>query len=191
MLSKYNWMSLVTGLLLVATAIYLFANPATPLAVLGFVFSVAVLLGGVFELVRYFGALKPARTGWDLINGILTVVVGLILLTASAGAQATYIPTLVGVWLVAWALIRLMTAQGMKYLSYAAGRHLQFSAIGSLVLGLLVLLFPMFFGAVAVWLIALVLLVAGLVFVGDFFVSRRTKSTVHISPDGVIDVEAR
>lgn len=191
MLSKYNWMSLVTGLLLVATAIYMFANPATPLAVLGFVFSVAVLLGGVFELVRYFGALKPARTGWDLINGILTVVVGLILLTASAGAQATYIPTIVGVWLVAWALIRLMTAQGMKYLSYAAGRHLQFSAIGSLVLGLLVLLFPMFFGAVAVWLIALVLLVAGLVFVGDFFVSRRTKSTVHISPDGVIDVEAK
>lgn len=191
MLSKYNWMSLVTGLLLVATAIYMFANPATPLAVLGFVFSVAVLLGGVFELVRYFGALKPARTGWDLINGILTVVVGLILLTASAGAQATYIPTIVGVWLVAWALIRLMTAQGVKYLSYAAGRHLQFSAIGSLVLGLLVLLFPMFFGAVAVWLIALVLLVAGLVFVGDFFVSRRTKSTVHISPDGVIDVEAK
>ena len=191
MLSKYNWMSLVTGLLLVATAIYMFANPTTPLAVLGFVFSVAVLLGGVFELVRYFGALKPARTGWDLINGILTVVVGLILLTASAGAQATYIPTIVGVWLVAWALIRLMTAQGMKYLSYAAGRHLQFSAIGSLVLGLLVLLFPMFFGAVAVWLIALVLLVAGLVFVGDFFVSRRTKSTVQISPDGVIDVEAK
>ena len=191
MLSKYNWMSLVTGLLLVAAAVYMFANPATPLAVLGFVFSIAVLLGGVFELVRYFGALKPARTGWDLVNGILTVVVGLILLSASAGAQATYIPTIVGVWLIAWALIRLMTAQGLKYLSFAAGRHLQFSAIGTLILGLLVLLFPMFFGAVAVWLIALVLLLAGLVFVGDFFVSRRTKSTVHISPDGVIDVEAK
>lgn len=191
MLSKYNWMSLATGLLLVVTAIYMFANPATPLAVLGFVFSIAVLLGGVFELVRYFGALKPARTGWDLVNGILTVVVGLILLSASAGAQATYIPTIVGVWLIAWALIRLMTAQGLKYLSFAAGRHLQFSAIGTLILGLLVLLFPMFFGAVAVWLIALVLLLAGLVFVGDFFVSRRTKRTVHISPDGVIDVEAK
>ena len=191
MLSKYNWMSLITGLLLFATAIYMFSNPATPLAVLGFVFSIAVLLGGVFELVRYFGALKPARTGWDLVNGILTVVVGLILLSASAGAQATYIPTIVGVWLIALALIRLMTAQGLKYLSFAAGRHLQFSAIGTLILGLLVLLFPMFFGAVAVWLIALVLLLAGLVFVGDFFVSRRTKRTVHISPDGVIDVEAK
>ena len=191
MLSKYNWMSLVTGLLLVAAAIYMFANPATPLAVLGFVFSFAVLLGGVFELVRYFGALKPARTGWDLVNAILTIFVGLLLLSASAGAQATYIPTIVGVWLISWALIRLMTAQGLKYLSYSAGRHLQFSSIGNLILGLLVVLFPVLFGAVAVWLIALVLMLAGFVFVGDFFVSRRTKSTVHISPDGVIDVEAR
>ena len=191
MLSKYNWMSLVTGLLLVAAAVYMFANPAVPLAALGFIFSFAVLLGGVFELVRYFGVLKPARTGWDLVNGILTVVVGLILLTASAGAQATYIPTIVGVWLISWALIRLMIAQGLKYLSYSAGRHLQFSAIGTLILGLLVVLFPVLFGVAAVWLVALALLVTGLVFVGDFFVSRRTKSTVHISSDGVIDVEAK
>ena len=191
MLSKYNWTSLVTGLLLIAAAIYMFADPATPLVVLGYVFSFAVLLGGVFEVVRYFGTPKQARTGWDLVDGILTVVAGLILLSASAGAQATYIPTIVGVWLIAWALIRLMTAQAMKYLSYAAGRHLQFSAIGTLILGLLVLLFPMIFGVAAVWMAALGLLVTGLVFVGDFFVSRRTKSTVHISPDGAIDVEAR
>ena len=191
MLSKYNWTSLVTGLLLIAAAIYMFADPATPLVVLGYVFSFAVLLGGVFEVVRYFGTPKQARTGWDLVDGILTVVAGLILLSASAGAQATYIPTIVGVWLIAWALIRLMTAQAMKYLSYAAGRHLQFSAIGTLILGLLVLLFPMIFGVAAVWMAALGLLVTGLVFVGDFFVSRRTKSTVHISPDGAIDIEAR
>lgn len=191
MLSKYNWMSLVTGLLLIAAAIYMFADPATPLVVLGYVFSFAVLLGGVFEVVRYFGTPKQARTGWDLVDGILTVVAGLILLSASAGAQATYIPTIVGVWLIMWALIRLMTAQAMKYLSYAAGRHLQFSAIGTLILGLLVLLFPMIFGVAAVWMAALGLLVTGLVFVGDFFVSRRTKRTVHISPDGVIDVEAK
>lgn len=191
MLSKYNWMSLVTGLLLIAAAIYMFADPATPLVVLGYVFSFAALLGGVFEVVRYFGTPKQARTGWDLVDGILTVVAGLILLSASAGAQATYIPTIVGVWLIMWALIRLMTAQAMKYLSYAAGRHLQFSAIGTLILGLLVLLFPMIFGVAAVWMAALGLLVTGLVFVGDFFVSRRIKRTVHISPDGVIDVEAK
>lgn len=125
MLSKYNWMSLVTGLLLIAAAIYMFANPAIPLVVLGYVFSISVWLGGVFELVRYFGTPKQARTGWDLVDGILTVVAGLILLTASVGAQATFIPTIVGTWMIMWALIRLMTAQGMKYLSYAAGRHLQ------------------------------------------------------------------
>lgn len=191
MLSKYNWMSLVTGLLLIAAAIYLFADPATPLVVLGYVFSFAVLLGGVSEVVRYFGTPKQARTGWDLVDGILTVVAGLIMLTASVGAQATYIPIIVGVWMITWALIRMMATQDMKYLDYAAGRHLQFSAIGSLILGFLVLLFPMIFGVAAVWMAALGLLVTGLVFVGDFFVSRHTKSTVHISPDGAVDVEAK
>lgn len=191
MLSKYNWMSLATGVLLIIAAVYMFTNPAVPLAALGFIFSFAVLLGGVFELVRYFGALKPARTGWDLVNGLLTVLVGIMLLSASAGAQATLIPTFVGLWLIVWALIRIMSAQKLKYLSYGAGRHLQFSAIGTLILGLLVVLFPVLFGAVAVWGIALVLMLIGCVFVGDFFVSRRTKRTVHISPDGVIDVEAK
>ncbi len=191
MLSKYNWMSLATGVLLIIAASYMFANPAVPLAALGFIFSFAVLLGGVFELVRYFGALKPARTVWNLVNGLLTVLVGITLLSASAGAQASLIPTFVGLWLIVWALIRIMSAQKLKYLSYGVGRHLQFSAVGTLILGLLVVLFPVLFGAVAVWLVALALLLIGLVFVGDFFVSRRTKRTVHISPDGVIDVEAR
>ena len=191
MLSKYNWMSLVTGLLLIAAAIYMFANPAIPLVVLGYVFSISVLLGGVFELVHYFGTPKQARTGWDLVDGILTVVAGLILLTDSVGAQATFIPTIVGTWMIMRALIRLMTAQGVKYLSYAAGRHLQLSAIGTLILGLLVVLFPIIYGVAAVWMAALGLLVTGLVFVGDFFVSRRTKSTVHISPDCVIDGESK
>ena len=27
------------------------------------------------------------------------------------------LPTIVGTWLIVWALIRLMTAQGLKYLS--------------------------------------------------------------------------
>lgn len=35
MLSKYNWMSLITGVLLVIIALYLFSNPEVPLAILG------------------------------------------------------------------------------------------------------------------------------------------------------------
>ena len=57
--------------------------------------------------------------------------------------------------------------------------------------GMAMIYLPTFFSVAAVWMAALVLLVTGLVFVGDFFVSRRTKSTVHMSPDGVIDVEAK
>ena len=189
MLSKYNWMSLATGLLLVATAIYMFANPATPLAVLGFVFSIAVLLGGVFELVRYFGAPKSVRNVWELWGAIGMVVWSLILLNSTDSTQI--LPIFMGTCLLIWGGARIYAALMVKTVIPGAGRHMLFSAVGVVAFAMAMIYLPMFFGVAAVWMAALALLVTGLVFVGDFFVSRRTKRTVHISPDGVIDVEAK
>lgn len=59
-------------------------NPAIPLVVLGYVFSIS----GVAWWRETGTLLRRAsrlRTGWDLVDGILTVVAGLILLTASVG----------------------------------------------------------------------------------------------------------
>ena len=81
---KYNWMSLVTGLLLIAAAIYMFANPAIPLVF--WVMCSPFRCGLVaFEAGPLLRRAKQVRTGWDLVDGILTVVAGLILLTASVG----------------------------------------------------------------------------------------------------------
>ena len=79
----------------------------------------------------------------------------------------------------------------LKTIIPGAARHMLFSAAGVVVVSIAMMQLPMLFGVAVVWLAALALLVTGFVFVGDFFVSRRTKSTVHISPDGVIDVEAK
>ena len=189
MLSKYNWMSLATGLLLVATAIYMFANPATPLAVLGFVFSIAVLLGGVFELVRYFGTPKSGRNVWELWGAIGMVVLGLMLLNSTDSSRI--LPIFMGLCLLTWSSTRIAAALMLKTVIPGAARHMLFSAAGIAVVSIAMMQLPMLFGVAVVWLAALALLVTGLVFVGDFFVSRRTKRTVHISPDGVIDVEAK
>ena len=189
MLSKYNWMSLITGGLLVAISLYLFSNPAVPLAILGSTFAVVILLAGVFELVRYFGAPKSGRNVWELIGAIGMVVWGLLMLKSSDGS--TILPYFMGPCLLTWGGARIYAAQMLKTVIPGAARHMLFSAVGVVAFGMAMIYLPTFFGVAAVWMAALVLLVTGLVFVGDFFVSRRTKSTVHISPDGVIDVEAR
>ena len=57
-------------------------------------------------------------------------------------------------------------------------------------LGILICLFPVVFGSVVVWLIALTLLLVGMVCIGDFFVSRKANRPGPYD-DGIIDVEAR
>ena len=83
MLSKYNWMSLITGVLLVVISLYLFSNPEVPLAILGSTFAVVILLAGVFELVRYFGAPKSARNIWELIGAVGMIAWSLLMLSSA------------------------------------------------------------------------------------------------------------
>ena len=189
MLSKYNWMSLITGVLLVVIALYLFSNPEVPLAILGSTFAVVILLGGVFELVRYFGAPKSGRNVWELFGAVGMLALGLILLNSTDSSRI--LPIFMGGCLLAWGGGRIGAALMLKTVIPGAARHMLFSAVGVVAFAMAMIYLPMFFGVAAVWMAALALLVTGLVFVGDFFVSRRTKSTVHISPDGVIDVEAK
>ncbi len=189
MLSKYNWMSLTTGVLLVVIALYLFSNPEVPLAILGSTFAVVILIAGVFELVRYFGAPKSGRNVWELWGAIGMVVWSLLTLKSSDGS--TILPYFMGLCLLIWGGARIAASLMLKTVIPGAARHMQFSAVGVVAFGLAMIYLPTFFGVAAVWIAALALLVTGLVFVGDFFVSRRTKRTVHISPDGVIDVEAK
>ena len=179
MLSKYNWMSLITGVLLVVIALYLFSNPTVPLAILGSTFAVVILLG----------APKSGRNVWELWSAIGMVVWSLLMLNSSD--RSTILPYFMGLCLLIWTGGRIGAALMLKTIIPGAARHMLFSAIGVVVFAMAMIYLPTFFGVAAVWMAALALLVTGLVFVGDFFVSRRTKRTVHISPDGVIDVEAK
>ena len=189
MLSKYNWMSLITGVLLVVISLYLFSNPEVPLAILGSTFAVVILLAGVFELVRYFGAPKSARNIWELIGAVGMIAWSLLMLNSSDSARI--LPIFMGLCLLIWTSGRICAALMLKTIIPGAARHMLFSAAGVVVVSIAMIQLPMLFGVAVVWLAALALLVTGLVFVGDFFVSRRTQRTVHISPDGVIDVEAK
>ena len=126
MLSKYNWMSLITGVLLVVIALYLFSNPTVPLAILGSTFAVVILLGGVFELVRYFGAPKSGRNVWELWSAIGMVVWSLLMLNSSD--SSTILPYFMGLCLLIWTGGRIGAALMLKTIIPGAARHMLFSA---------------------------------------------------------------
>lgn len=185
MRTKRHWFSLIAGIFFLACSIFMFANPSVPLTALGIFFSIIVFIGGVLETIRYFFTPASTRSVWSLISAIITVLVGVLLLSASAAAQAAFIPVIVGVWMIIVGLSRLSAGRRATYLSSGAGKHMVFSGVVPLILGILICLFP-----VVVWLIALAFLLVGMVCIGDFFVSRKANRPGPYD-DGIIDVEAR
>ena len=190
MRTKRHWFSLIAGIFFLACSIFMFANPSAPLTALGIFFSIIVFIGGVLETIRSFFTPASTRSVWSLISAIITVLVGVLLLSASAAAQAAFIPVIVGVWMIIVGLSRLSAGRRATYLSSGAGKHMVFSGVVPLILGILICLFPVVFGSVVVWLIALALLLVGMVCIGDFFVSRKANRPGPYD-DGIIDVEAR
>ena len=96
MRTKRHWFSLLAGIFFLACSIFMFANPSAPLTALGIFFSIIVFIGGVLETIRYFFTPASTRSVWSLISAIITVLVGVLLLSASAAAQAAFIPVIVG-----------------------------------------------------------------------------------------------
>lgn len=191
MQTKVHWFSLGVGILLVVASLFMFIFPVAQLTALGLFFSIVVLIGGVIELVRYISAPRSTRSIWSLVNAVVTVLVGVFLMTASASTQAALIPVIVGCWAIILGICRILVGLRARYLSSAASKHMVFSGAFSLILGILVCLFPLLFGSLVVWLVALAILLVGVALIGDFFVSRKGRNRHTGSPDGVIDVEAR
>lgn len=109
---------------------------------------------------------KAERHGINLALAILTLIIGISLLGDSALAQATFIPFLVGFWMLFAGIARLTVGfaapKGVKGWLIAGG-------IATAILGILVMLNPIWSGIALVWLFAIILLVFGVIRVIEFF----------------------
>ena len=173
MSTNIRWFPLVLGILFIAGSIFMFANPALQLAALGFFFSLLIFGSGVVSLINYFAIPASLRSGWDLVNAIITILLGMLLMTNSGAEQAALIPTIVGIWLIVDGIIRLMIGQRAKYVSYAFGSRMQWTAFLPIIFGILLVIFPVFFGSVGVWLVALGFLAFGIFNIALFIASLR------------------
>jgi uncharacterized membrane protein HdeD (DUF308 family) len=83
-------------------------KPSDSLATLAVVVGIFLLLDGIIELVESFGHSVENR-GLAALAGILGIVIGIILIRHPTHA-VTAIGLLIGIWLVAAGLVRLMRA---------------------------------------------------------------------------------
>ena len=132
--SKFGWMELILGILLIVLGIFTFLRP-------GSVLTGAVLVYGVFALVK-----MERHTGFGpvvaLVSGILSVIAGLLVMvypSAAAWALTIFFP----LWFIMHCISRLTHLGIIRYV--AGNGYYYFSLVLNiigLVLGFLMLLQP-------------------------------------------------
>ncbi len=101
------WVFVLVGLLSLAAGIILILKPSNSLATLAVVVGIFLLIDGIFELVSSFG--HSENRALSAIIGVLGIVVGIALIRHPFHGVAA-IGILIGIWLVAAGVIRLVRA---------------------------------------------------------------------------------
>ena len=108
---KYWWLLLLTGLIMVAVGIWVFASPAAAYISLSILFGASILTIGFFETVFSISARKSLEgSDWTLASGLLDLVIGAYLLTYP-GVTMAILPFVLGFWL----LFRGFSALGFSF----------------------------------------------------------------------------
>jgi uncharacterized membrane protein HdeD (DUF308 family) len=107
-LARAWWLFLLIGLLCVAAGIIVLAQPHISLATLAVVAGIFLLLDGIFEVIASFGSATEHR-GLVALLGIVTIVVGVVLVRHPS-TSIVAIALLVGIWLIAYGVIRFIGA---------------------------------------------------------------------------------
>jgi uncharacterized membrane protein HdeD (DUF308 family) len=107
------WRALV-GLAYIAFGIYLIAHPAIGVVSLTLVLATLFLVEGVFDIALFFQARSIRGSSWMLIDGIVTLLLGLMIYAQWPSSSAWAIGTLVGVSLIFSGVTRVMLASAVR-----------------------------------------------------------------------------
>jgi len=102
------WLFMLLGLISIAAGVIVLAKPANSLTTLAVIAGIFVLVDGIFDLVASMSR-RTEQRGLAAILGVLGVVVGVLLIRHPIGGVLA-IALLIGIWLVAMGVVRLVGA---------------------------------------------------------------------------------
>jgi uncharacterized membrane protein HdeD (DUF308 family) len=99
---------LVVGLAYVVFGVYLFARPALGVVSLTLVLATLFLIEGILDIVLFFKIRSSHGSSWVLIDGIITLLLGLMIYAQWPSSSVWAIGTLVGVSMIFSGITRIM-----------------------------------------------------------------------------------
>ena len=114
----FLWQILVSALYVVA-AICLLANPLLSVLSLSLFLAIFLLLEGILEFVLYFRLRRFRHSVWLLLDGIGTLILGIVMLRQWPPASPEIIGALIGISLMLSAVSRLIFTMAIRSLNPA------------------------------------------------------------------------
>jgi uncharacterized membrane protein HdeD (DUF308 family) len=105
---------LLVGLAYVFIGMYLIAHPALGVASLTLVLASLFLVEGIFDIVLFFRVRSTQGSSWVLIDGIVTLLLGLMIYLQWPSSSAWAIGTLVGVSMIISGVTRVMLSLAVR-----------------------------------------------------------------------------
>jgi uncharacterized membrane protein HdeD (DUF308 family) len=111
--SSVLW-KLLVGLAYVFFGVYLITHPALGVASLTLVLASLFLVEGVFDIALFFGMRSVGGSSWILVDGIVTLLLGLMIYMQWPSSSNWAIGTLVGASLIVSGVTRLMLSLAVR-----------------------------------------------------------------------------
>lgn len=96
--------TLISGILIILLGVFFFANPTSLLAIVGWIFALMMLISGGSSLMVYFKRDNENRSFFQLLQSVISIVFGIILLSASVWVLSGVAVTIIAWWLLGLSL---------------------------------------------------------------------------------------
>lgn len=175
---KYWYIPLIIGIIFIGIGIYTLFSPLESYLTLSILFSLSFLFSGLFEIIFSISNRKEIENwGWTLAFGILTFLIG-VLLIMNPELSMTTLPLIVGFVVLFRSIMGIGYALELKHYGLLDWGNLMVISILGLIFSLILIWNPLFAGFTIVFWTGL-----AIIFIGIFsvYLSFRLKKIKKIS----------
>ena len=174
-ISKAKYISLLSGVLFLTVGIYMIYNPLFIAYTMNIIFCILLLVEGISQLSAYFYEKHEGRSIWRLIEGIISIVIGIYFFIGdSIGLPLAFI-TVIGIWLIIIGISRLMMARRVMEFERNIGQRLIVVGIVEIIFGIIAVARPVVISNYIAYLIAIALIIQAIVDIFRFFRLNRMQ----------------
>lgn len=180
LVSDIWWLVLLRGIVAVLLGISLFTNTAATLAVIIVFLGIYWLIDGIFTLLASFTGRKVNENwGWGMFSGVISILAGLAILAhpvLTTLFSVSFIASIAGIMIVFSGVSSIVT--GFRLRKTSGEWMMIIGGVLTSLLGLLLLMNPLFSALVFVYILAIFALIGGIVMITLAFKIKKLKNEI-------------